>query len=195
MRKYSINRSESARVMIGPARSHRPTSGIPIPHHPEIIGSCLAPMGPGEPGAAPLPVRLRGGDPAPAPPLLARGSPIRARPPEPPWSLASAPTAEGRVPDDIRGGEGAWHWDDDPASPGRGRLSRRRPDRRNPGISPRGPPGAGPAAAELIDPFFRQTLADPDPRSTWCRGGGPLSRLLALPCRGSRASAVVNRVG
>ena len=44
-------------------------------------------MAPGEPGEAPLPVRLRGGDPVTAPPLLA-GPPIRERAPEPPWPLA-----------------------------------------------------------------------------------------------------------
>ena len=48
----------------------RVSSRIPL----RIIGSRLTPMAPGEPGEAPLPVRLRRGDPAPAPPPVARGA-------------------------------------------------------------------------------------------------------------------------
>src|SRR2546427_9494804 len=44
VRKYSINRSESARVMIGPARVHRPTNAKLCPHLLGILDPRTAPM-------------------------------------------------------------------------------------------------------------------------------------------------------
>jgi hypothetical protein len=84
-----------------PARPHRPTRGVSIPHPREIIDPCLAPMAPGEPGGAPPPVRLQGGDPTTAAPPLTGGAPTRPRAPEPPRLLARDPAEGGGVPHNV----------------------------------------------------------------------------------------------
>jgi hypothetical protein len=77
-----------------------------IPHPLGILGFGFPPMGPRKPAEAPLRVRLRAGDQSPALALLAWDSQIRPRAPERPRQPAGAPAAAGRVPDDVRGGEG-----------------------------------------------------------------------------------------
>src|SRR3989442_6373486 len=153
VRKYSINRSESARVMIGPARVHRPTNAKLCPHllgilDPRIapmaarcprcqrpttrtsilpflgiLGSCLGPVASGEPGEAPLPVRLRAGSRPSGSALPPRCSAVHPWPPESSWPLASAPVEAGRVPHDVGCCPSARDPDHDPAAQGGNPLS------------------------------------------------------------------------
>jgi len=104
-------------------RCQRPTPRTSILPFLGIIASRLAQMAPGEPRAAPLPVRLRASHRPSGLALPAWYSPVHPRPPQPPRSLASAPAARGRLPDDIGSGQGARDWDHDPAAARGNRLS------------------------------------------------------------------------
>ncbi len=118
---------------------------------PGTIGSCLGPVASGEPGEAPLPVRLRAGSRPSGSALPPRCSAVHPRPPQPPWPLAGAPVAGGWVPDSIGRGQGARDRDHEPAAQGGNPLSPGSPDRRDPGLSRGGrrvAPTAGHGAAE-----------------------------------------------
>ena len=76
-------------------RCQRPTTRTSILPFLGILGSCLGPVASGEPGEAPLAVRLRAGSRPSGSALPPRCSAVHPRPPQPPWPLAGAPVAGG----------------------------------------------------------------------------------------------------
>src|SRR5205809_5196204 len=111
-------------------RCQRPTTRTSILPFLGILGSCLGPVASGEPGEAPLPVRLRAGSRPSGSALPPRCSAVHPRPPQPPWPLAGAPVAGGWVPDSIGRGQGARDRDHEPAAQGGNPLSPGSPGRR-----------------------------------------------------------------
>lgn len=116
------------RMAASGSRRQGPTTRTSILPLPGIIGSRLGQMARGEPGAAPLPVRLRGGDPATGSALLgARHPSVHPRPPESTGPLPGAPAMGRRVPDGVGRGQGARDRDHDPAAARGDRLSTHTP--------------------------------------------------------------------